>query len=73
VAPPPAGAAPARQPRRENREPHPERAERPRREYRDEHRPERRAEPNHGRHHERDDGNSPKGLGDHVPAFLARR
>jgi len=64
------------------REPRPDRPPRERRpeqrgesrgerrpEQRSEHRSERRPE----RHHDRDEGNSPVGLGDHVPAFLARR
>jgi superfamily II DNA/RNA helicase len=56
---------------REHRESRPERAERPERSERPhrERRPEHRAE----RRHERDDGQAPVGLGDHVPAFLARR
>jgi superfamily II DNA/RNA helicase len=52
---------------RSDRRPEPRGERRP--ESRGEHRSERRPE----RHHERDDGNSPVGLGDHVPAFLARR
>ena len=70
---------PAREPReprpeREHREPRPDRAPRERRpEQRAEQRAEPRSERRPERRHERDDGHSPVGLGDHVPAFLARR
>jgi superfamily II DNA/RNA helicase len=77
----PAGEAP--KPRQEPRADRPPRERRPehrgerrpehRSEHRGEQRNEHRAERRPERHHERDDGNSPKGLGDHVPAFLARR
>jgi superfamily II DNA/RNA helicase len=85
AAPVQAEAAPAPQahePRPEPREARPDRPPRerrpehrsePRGERRPEHRSEPRAERRPERHHERDDGNAPKGLGDHVPAFLARR
>ncbi len=70
-------------PERPHRERRPEREHAPR-EHRPEHRSEQHREPRAERpahkperHHEprreRDDGNAPKGLGDHVPAFLARR
>ncbi len=78
-APPAAEARPEqREARPEPREARPDRPPRERRpENRGERRPEHRSEPRGERrperHHERDDGNSPKGLGDHVPAFLARR
>ena len=55
------------------------RAHRPHREHRPEqraehHRPERQSKPDRRHHdrHDHDKGGSPKGLGDHVPAFLAR-
>jgi superfamily II DNA/RNA helicase len=89
AAPAPEVREPRPEPRPEQREARPEpreaRPDRPPRERRPEHRgerrPEHRSEPRNDsrgerrpeRHHERDDGNSPKGLGDHVPAFLARR
>ena len=86
AAPAPEVREPRPEPRPEQREARPDRPPRERRpehrsEPRGERRPEHRSEPRNEsrgerrpeRHHERDDGNSPKGLGDHVPAFLARR
>ena len=75
------------QPERPHRERRPEREHAPPeqgREHRPEHRSEQHREPRaerparkperqHEPRRERDDGNAPKGLGDHVPAFLARR
>jgi len=55
-----------REPRREHREPRQEAREQPRREPRPDQRQDQRRERDGG-------GASPKGLGDHVPAFLARR
>ena len=77
AAPVSSEAAQVSEPRRAHREPRPERAERPHREPRGERRPEQRAERSERRperrHHERDESPAPVGLGDHVPAFLARR
>ena len=78
AAPAPEVQQPRPEPRPEPREARPDRPPRERRpdnrgERRPEHRSEPRGERRPERHHERDDGNSPKGLGDHVPAFLARR
>jgi superfamily II DNA/RNA helicase len=66
---------PAAEPRHEPRPDRPPRERRPepRADHRAEHRSEHRSERRPERHHDRDDGHSPKGLGDHVPAFLARR
>ncbi|MDP2334314.1 MAG: helicase-related protein, partial [Reyranella sp.] len=64
--------APREQAAREHapREPRAERSAQPPRERQSERRPERRSEPRR----DRDDGGpAPKGLGDHVPAFLARQ
>jgi superfamily II DNA/RNA helicase len=66
-----AEAPPAAEPRHEPRPDRPPRERRP--EHRSESRSEPRSERRPERHHDRDDGHSPKGLGDHVPAFLARR
>ena len=77
---------PRQKPATEHKEPRPARehakeprAERPRREHRPEHRAEHPRSERHPkterRQHDRQDhdkGGSPKGLGDHVPAFLAR-
>jgi superfamily II DNA/RNA helicase len=60
---------PPRERRPERSEPRGERRPEQRSEPRGESRSERRPE----RRHERDDGQAPVGLGDHVPAFLARR
>ena len=63
------------EPRQQEARPHADkpRHERPQREPR-EHRENRKPAPRHDRHEPRPDGEgSPKGLGDHVPAFLARR
>jgi superfamily II DNA/RNA helicase len=81
----PQAAAAAEAPRDVPREPRPERAPRERRpervhaprdhaprEQRAERRPERSQERRPEQRRDRDDGVAPKGLGDHVPAFLAR-
>jgi superfamily II DNA/RNA helicase len=60
----------AREHHKESRKEH--RAERPHREPRRERQPDHRQEQRSERRPERDGGSSPKGLGDHVPAFLAR-
>jgi superfamily II DNA/RNA helicase len=66
-------ARPPREPRAErpHREPRPEREARPQREPRPDRRPERSDRPRQDRR-DRDDTPAPMGLGDHVPAFLAR-
>jgi superfamily II DNA/RNA helicase len=56
---------------RENREPQQRAAREPRREPRAD-RPPRQQDREHDRRRDRDDGVAPMGLGDHVPAFLAR-
>jgi superfamily II DNA/RNA helicase len=77
---------PRQKPATEHKEPRPARehareprAERPHREHRPEHRAEHPRSERHPKterrqpdHQDRDKGGSPKGLGDHVPAFLAR-
>ena len=66
-------------PERPHRERRPEREHAPREHRSEQHRepraerPARKPERHHEPRRERDDGNAPKGLGDHVPAFLARR